>query len=108
MSVKSLGCNEMRFFWYRDLTLREKAYLALILAISNAIGSLLLAQKVSKYYLVAFFLGIFVFGLFKMSLKCPHCGAPIMKNEIFIFGYNTHMWKPVPVKHCSECGTKID
>jgi hypothetical protein len=94
----------MRFFWYRDLKLREKAYLTLLCLFANSLGSGLLAQDVSRFFLVTFFMGGFVFGTYLMSLRCPKCKTPIMKNELHLFGFNTHMWKPIPRKHCSNCG----
>ena len=72
----------------------------------------MLMQEVSKelsyYVAVTFFIGIYLFGWYLMSLKCPICGTPIIKNELFVFGINTHMWMPFPKKNCSECGQKID
>jgi hypothetical protein len=63
---------------------------------------------VSKYFGILFFLGIYIFGWYLMSLKCPKCGTPIMKNELIVFGINTHMWLPYPKKNCSDCGREID
>ena len=99
---------KIRWFWYRDLTLREKATLFTLLFIGNGIGSLALARNVSKYFVIQLILGTYIFGWCNMSLKCPKCGTPKAKNELFLFGINTHMWLPFPKKNCSECGTKID
>lgn len=98
----------MGFLYYRKLSLREKAYFTLVCLVGNAFGSIMLTLDVSKSFIVTFFLGTFIFGGYLGSLKCPKCGTPIMKNEIHIFGINTHFWKPIPLKNCTECGSKID
>jgi len=105
--VDNFQGTKMRFFWYRELNLREKAYLTLLCFVGNSSGSLILAHDVSRYFLITFFIGGFAFGTYLMSLKCPRCGTPIMKNELRIFGFNTHMWKPIPRKNCSDCGEDL-
>ena len=97
----------MRFLYYRELSLREKAYLTLFCFVCNSVGSILLSQLVSKYFIAALFLGAFIFGGYLMYLKCPQCGTPIMKNELHVFGLNTHMWLPKPVRKCTNCGCNI-
>lgn len=99
--------EKMRFFWYRELSLREKACLALLCLAGNSLGSIFLAQDISRFFVIAFLAGGIGFGRYLVSLRCPKCGTPIMKNELHVFGFNTHMWKPFPVKHCSKCGKDI-
>ena len=95
-------------FRYLDLSRRQRAFLYLLLLVSNAIGSFELAQSVSRYFIATFFVGLLLFAYLLMSLRCPKCGTPIMKNELHLFGINTHMWMPIPRKTCADCGARLD
>ncbi len=98
----------MNFLYYKKMRPRMRAYTTLVLLIVNTFVSVQLTELVSKYFLITFFGGVFVFGAYLISIKCPKCDEPIIKNEIIIFGLNTHMWLPLPGKRCRNCGGELD
>ena len=102
--MTGLLTSEMR---YRKLTLREKAYLTELLLLVGAFEFLTLAMDNSGWFVMPFFIIIFICGTYLGRLRCPKCGTPIMKNELHLFGFNTHMWKPFPVKRCPDCGMDL-
>lgn len=80
----------------------------LLLMVSNVVGSYVLMLTVSPYFIATFFAGFYLFGYLLFSLKCSKCGTPIVKNELHLFGVNTHMWIPIPRKTCANCGARLD
>jgi hypothetical protein len=92
------------FFGLRKLSVRAKTYLTLALLASNAYASILLAQNVSRLFIITFFAGILIFGAYLASIRCPRCGVQVIKNEIHVFGWITHLWSPLPKKRCQYCG----
>jgi hypothetical protein len=90
--------------WYCKMNIREKGYMVEVILLINSIISLECAMDISGWFVVPFFLGIFIGGTYLGHLRCSRCGTPIMKNELKIFGLNTHIWKPIPLKKCAKCG----
>jgi hypothetical protein len=82
--------------------------LYLLLLLANVVGSTELIYNVSQWFLLTFFGGGLTFAYLLMSLRCPKCGTPIMKNELHLFGINTHMWMPIPRRTCADCGEHLD
>jgi hypothetical protein len=65
------------------------------------IAVMVLGAQVSPKLIYLLFLGVVVFGLYGMSLKCPMCRNPIEKSS---WGF----WTPWVPRHCRHCGHDLE
>ena len=47
-------------------------------------------------------------GIYLLSLKCPNCGNPVLRNKIKIFGIEIIMWTPWIASECEKCKNKLN
>jgi len=92
-----------------NMTLRQKAFLAIIFAVINFIGSISLALYVNQRFVWLVFILPAVAGIYSLTLRCENCGTPMYKRRIKIWDMEFTYWGGIRIpRNCSHCGTNFN
>jgi hypothetical protein len=62
---------------------------------------------ISKYFIIPLIFTCVTIGCFAMSIRCPTCKKPVLKNKIKLFGYELIIWTSWMPKTCTQCSRKL-
>lgn len=90
------------------MSLRKKAFVAIVLVFSNFFGTIGILQAVApRFILLAVFWPV-AGGIYLLCLRCPKCGTPMYKRRTKAFGMEFTYWGGAAIpKTCSRCGNKF-
>jgi hypothetical protein len=87
--------------------MRNRVRLAMLLFISNGLALLLAAGAISELFLVAILVLLAICGWYVLSLRCPHCGNPVVHNPTNFLGVRMWMYTPWVPDQCSRCSNPL-
>ena len=90
------------------MSVRKKAFLAIVLCGINFLGFLMLAVNVNQVFIIPAVLISAILAVYLMLLRCPHCGNLIIKKRTKIMGAEFSYWGGAIPRRCSNCGQDLE
>jgi len=90
------------------MNLKERFRIAAILGIINAVILGLVLIYAAYYFLIPFISLFFLIGFFSLSLKCPRCKKPVLRDRLTVFGLEFYIWTFWIPRKCAKCGNPLN